>query len=330
MNIAFAISVICVGVVCQLFHGSRANAIMASNHYKAPPSLTKSSCYDAWLKEIRIWQKFTDLSNVKQGPAIFLTLEGKAREAVLELEVDDISSQTGVDKIIEKLDTLYQKDKAQTAFESYDNFEKFQRPVDMTISCYINEFERLLAKTKKHGTTMSSDILAYRLLKSANLSQAHEQLARATITGDLSYEAMKKQLKRIFGDNVDGDLAADTHNIKIENVNAASAEDCDTYYGYGRPTGQRRGNFRSNWRGNPSPRRPSRPPMRASRGGRGRNPFDDHGNVNRCAICDSVNHWASTCPDAQYYTESSECNEPLEVNFITLPCSRAVLSLMIT
>ena len=58
-----------------------------SVNIKAPPSLSKCISYEAWLKEIEIWQAFTDLAKAKQGPAIFLTLEGRAREAVLELEL---------------------------------------------------------------------------------------------------------------------------------------------------------------------------------------------------------------------------------------------------
>ena len=77
--------------------------IMASN-YKAPPSFSKSTSYDSWLKEIKIWQTFTDLTKPKQGPAIFLTLEGKSREAVLELDVEEISCEGGVNNIITKLD----------------------------------------------------------------------------------------------------------------------------------------------------------------------------------------------------------------------------------
>lgn len=170
---------------------------MASNNFKAPPALSKSSTYETWLKEIKIWQKFTDLTVGKQGPAIFLTLEGKAREAVLELEVNDISGDEGVKNIISKLNTLYLKDKTQSAYEAYDIFEKFRRPSDMSITEYINEFERLHSKTKHYGTEMSTDILAYRLLKSANLSEHHQQLAKATIP-ELKYETMKTQLKKYF------------------------------------------------------------------------------------------------------------------------------------
>ena len=54
---------------------------MAPTNYKAPPSLTSSTCYEDWLKEIEIWQAFTDLTDEKERPAIFLTLEGKATES---------------------------------------------------------------------------------------------------------------------------------------------------------------------------------------------------------------------------------------------------------
>ena len=46
---------------------------------------------------------------------------------------------------------------------------------------------------------MSDDILAYCLLKSANFSEQHEQLAKATIS-DLKFDTIKDQLKKIFGD----------------------------------------------------------------------------------------------------------------------------------
>ena len=117
-----------------------------SSNIKAPPSLSKCSSYEAWQKEIKIWQAFTDLPAGKQGPGIFLTLEGRSREAVLELDVAKISAADGVKTIIEKLDGLYLKDKTQSAFEAYDAFEKFRRPSDMTIGEYINQFERLKAK----------------------------------------------------------------------------------------------------------------------------------------------------------------------------------------
>ena len=41
--------------------------------------------------------------------------------------------------------------------------KSFRRPSNMSIKNYIDEFEfeRLLNKTKKYGTSMSADVLAY-------------------------------------------------------------------------------------------------------------------------------------------------------------------------
>lgn len=55
-------------------------------------------------------------------------------------------------------------------------FEKYSQPNDMWISEFINQFEQFLSKKKKkNGSNMSSDILAYHLLKAGNLSEYHEQ-----------------------------------------------------------------------------------------------------------------------------------------------------------
>ena len=100
---------------------------------------------------------------------------------MLELDIDVISADDGVENIIGRLDKLYLKDKTQSAYECYENFEKFRRPKNMSMVDYINEFERLKCKTKQHGLEMSSGILAYRLLKSAKFPETHEQLGKATI-----------------------------------------------------------------------------------------------------------------------------------------------------
>ena len=47
---------------------------------------------------------------------------------------------------------------------------------------------------------MSEDVLAYRLLKSANLSNHHKQLIKATLP-ELQYNLMKDQLKKTFSNS---------------------------------------------------------------------------------------------------------------------------------
>ena len=196
---------------------------MASrNTSKAPPLLSSCKNYDDWCKMVRVWTKFTDLPIERQGASMFLSLEGEALDAALELDEDVISSKNGVKEIMLRLDQLYKKDDTLSKFQALENFETYRRPNHMSIPEYINEFEKRLHKCKTYGSDMSDDVLAYRLLKNANLKQSKEQLIKATIS-DLKYSIMKDQLKKIFSD-----LSAGSSNtiplpgetaIKTEDVN---------------------------------------------------------------------------------------------------------------
>ena len=49
--------------------------------------------------------------------------------------------------MLAKLDEIYLKDKDQLAYATYDSFENFKRPPDMSITDYLITFERLHLKT---------------------------------------------------------------------------------------------------------------------------------------------------------------------------------------
>lgn len=171
---------------------------MASNN-KSPPLLSNSKSYNDWLKLIDIWRKFTTLEPEKQGPAIVLSLQGEAQDAILELDTSEISGENGVDKIIERLNRLYKKDELTEKYNALEAFETYKRNSNTSIREFLTEFEKRYHKTKSYGTIWSDDLLAYRLLKSANLTTRDEQLVKATI-GELKYETVKTKLVKIFSD----------------------------------------------------------------------------------------------------------------------------------
>ena len=76
----------------------------------------------------------------------------------------------------------------------------------MNIVDFINEFERLYNNIKKYEMELPTGILAYRLLKSADISEDKQQLARATLS-EFSYECMKRQLKAIY-DNLSQEISS--------------------------------------------------------------------------------------------------------------------------
>ena len=61
------------------------------------------------------------------GPAVYLTLTGRAREAVRDLKPADIGKETGLDEIIVKLDAVYLKDENTHAYVAFKEFYEFKR-----------------------------------------------------------------------------------------------------------------------------------------------------------------------------------------------------------
>ena len=53
---------------------------------------------------------------------------------------------------------------------TYDQFENFKRPDDMSIVDYINEFERLNNKIRQFDMVLPRVVLAYKVLNNANIS----------------------------------------------------------------------------------------------------------------------------------------------------------------
>ena len=178
---------------------------MASASSKTAPKLSEYKHYKDWVRITKIWVNLSNLDNTKKGPAIVMSLEGKALESVFELSDDEISAADGPSKIIAKLDTIYKRDELTQKFDDLEAYENYKRSSDTNIQDFIAEFDRRYAAIKKQGVTISDDLLGFKLLKAANLSSQNEQLIKATST-EIKYDTIKTKIKSTFsGDNVKPD-----------------------------------------------------------------------------------------------------------------------------
>ena len=167
----------------------------------------------------------------KQGPAIYLSLDKKIRKTCSDIKVKDLNSEDGVDILVNKLKFLFPNDINHAAYLAYDKFKTFKRPIDMSMVDIINEFERLYHNIKKHEIELPTGVLIYRLLKSAEISEDKQQLARATVTSfSYSYECMKRQLKAIYNS-----LSRESSSLllKVEPVYKSKGYRKDGYYSRG-------------------------------------------------------------------------------------------------
>ena len=76
------------------------------------------------------------------------------------------------------------------------------------------KFDQRYYKLKRHQTTISEDLLGFKVLKAANLSSHHEQLIKATIT-HVDCETIKAKIKSIFSNEVQTPAAFE-HKVKIK------------------------------------------------------------------------------------------------------------------
>ena len=172
---------------------------MATGQLKAPPVFKEDEDYMSWKNDIEVWQMFTDIEEKKRGPAVYLSLTGKAREAVRDIRPAELGGNNGVEKILEKLDGLFLKDSSTRAYVAFKEFHEFKRSSGENFADFIIKFEQLYGKLVKYDMDLPQVVQAYFLLSAANMSEENEKLARTTCTM-LDYTHMKQTLMKIFGD----------------------------------------------------------------------------------------------------------------------------------
>ena len=168
---------------------------------KAPPKLVDETNYEIYKQELDIWRLLKVCPPNEEGPLIFGTLPDKAKSAVLSLGAQAIGSANGLELILNRLDKLYLSEKNQRIFQALDSFEKYRRPPNMTMNVFILEFQKLHDKLSLYDCKYPDGVLAYRMLKAANISNEHEKLVCATVeTGKWSSKSLIEQLGKVFND----------------------------------------------------------------------------------------------------------------------------------
>ena len=169
-----------------------------------PPDYDESKfTWKNYKMEVDMWSELTKLTPEKKGPALWISLTGKAKEVVQDMAKEDIKAADGLTKMMDQLDKIFKIDDNQAAYISYQEFETFRRPSDMSLQDYVVKFESLNSSIKRHDMNLPDGVLAYRFLHSANLQPDKMNLCRATIN-EFKYEEMKKKVLSLFGDKVHG------------------------------------------------------------------------------------------------------------------------------
>ena len=90
-----------------------------------PPKFGGEKSYESWLKELQAWLVITKVEKKKQAVAIVLSFEdgSEVRDKVFhEIDIEELNSTDGVEKLLEHLDKWYKKDELAGSYEAWNNF----------------------------------------------------------------------------------------------------------------------------------------------------------------------------------------------------------------
>jgi len=284
------------------------------------PIFGKEKNYERFKQELLAWREITELSKEKQGIAVALTLpendETQIREKVFDqLHLDDLKSYDGLKVLIHFLDQHLAKDDLTDSLEKFEDFEDFKRLDGQSIAEFVSMFDVKYRKIEKKKMTLPSEILAFKLLRKANISKEEKLLVLTGMNFDnrkTLYEEAKKSLKKFKGNDIG--LSSNLASIKLEPAFLAANEEALLAAGYSRSQSRYNGNNRSYYNsereGSWKRRQQGKASMRENYRGKfatenrkngltkNINPAGPEGRPLTCKSCGSYRHLLPACPDS--------------------------------
>ena len=105
-------------------------------------------------KSWKFGAKFCDVDEKKRELAVTLSLHGQARAEAVEIDVEKLSDQNGMQTLIGELDKIFLRDSVDAAYENYTKFDKYHREEGQHMSSFIIEFERRYDLCKKSDMSL--------------------------------------------------------------------------------------------------------------------------------------------------------------------------------
>ena len=165
---------------------------------KIPPRMQGVENYESWKADLDMWSELTDLEPEKRAFAVHLVLEGAARIASGELGKAVLGKKDGLDKLIEKLDQLFLKDKSTRQYATFRQCYNVKRDSSQSVEEFITKFEQILFKMNKLEMKLPDAVAAFMLLEASNLSENDSKLVLSGIK-EVSLDNMKESMIRILG-----------------------------------------------------------------------------------------------------------------------------------
>ena len=169
------------------------------------PSFYHGQNYNIFKKEVRIWQKITNIEPKHQALHLICNLPGRDKDplgiknSLLEkADDDDLNTNDGVKKLFKLMDEFLGKDELEEAYELYEEFDSFSRSDDDWIK-FITDYDVYYQRLKNKDTPLPEWLLGLKLLKAARLTDEERMIVMTGLDfskKDELYKATVTSLKK--------------------------------------------------------------------------------------------------------------------------------------
>ena len=300
---------------------------MATKVNLQPPDLNECKSYEAYKRQLKAWADVTDLPKGKQGNYVVLALPNKSKfgddlkERALETcSEEDLKSETGLAKVIKFLDDELGKNAVDDIIDKWEEFDNCKKQDSQSLDEFISEFESKYNRIKLTGTKLPEEILAYMLMRRANLTHIEKMLILSRVDiekKDDLFKNVKVNMKNILGKRLqEKEKVPDKDEIRLEAAFLAEQEEVLAAHGYYR---SRSNTFPKNKTWNKGFKKPEYS-KKVDKSGRPINPKGKDGQPMLCKSCGSFRHFVEKCPDSHenkgtgniFLTEDVEDNSEVE------------------
>ena len=171
-----------------------------------PPTLGGN--FERYKQELEAWKLITDVEKKKQGIAIALTLpddhpSGIRGKVFEEIKLTELDKATGLDCLIKFMSKYLGKDDITDQYQKFAEFEDYRKTTE-SIPDYISNFHQRYIRLEKLHMKLPKAILAFKLLKSANLTTEERMLVLTGMDFDEAeklYDQVKSSLQKFMGNH---------------------------------------------------------------------------------------------------------------------------------
>ena len=181
------------------------NTNMSINKLEPPSFVSETKSFDTYKKDLLRWSKLTSLKPESQALMVIHCLDGDPSNIKDKIDAgikdEDLSSEKGINTLLEFLAKIYKKDTLADSFDKYMKFDRLKRKPNSNMQDFISEWAMAYKKTENAGCTLSPAVLAFKLLDAANLSPIETNLVLTGVNyeGDDLQGQMERALKKFVG-----------------------------------------------------------------------------------------------------------------------------------